>query len=45
MEAWETAQADFHDYRAAERAEGNKIDAKEEWPAYWEKARLKALGM
>ncbi len=45
LEAWEVAQADFHDYRVAERAKGNKISAKEEWPAYWEKARLKALGM
>lgn len=45
LEAWEVAQADFHDYRVAEREKGNKISAKEEWPAYWEKARLKALGM
>jgi len=45
LEAWEMAQADFHDYRTAERAKGNKINAKEEWPAYWEAARKKALGM
>ena len=45
LEAWEVAQADFHDYRVAERAKGNKISAKKEWPAYWDKARLKALGM
>ena len=43
LEAWEVAQADFHDYRTAERAKGNKISAKKEWPAYWEKARLAAL--
>lgn len=45
LEAWEVAQADFHDYRVAEREKGNKINAKDEWPAVWEKARLKALGM
>ena len=45
LEAWETAQADFHDYRVAEGAKGNKIKAAEAWPDYWEKARLKALGM
>ena len=45
LEAWEVAQADFHDYRVAEREKGNKINAKDEWPTVWEKARLKALGM
>lgn len=45
LEAWEVAQGEFHDYRTAERAKGNKISAKEEWPAVWEAARLKALGM
>lgn len=45
LEAWATAQADFHDYRAAEREKGNKVDASAEWPDYWENARLKALGM
>jgi len=29
LEAWEMAQADFHDYRAAEAAKGNKINASE----------------
>ena len=43
LEAWEVAQADFHDYRTAEREKGNKINAREEWPAYWHKARLAAL--
>ncbi len=43
LEAWETAQADFHDYRAAEAEKGNKIDAEKEWPAYWEKARQESL--
>ncbi len=43
LEAWETAQADFHDYRAAEAEKGNKIDADKEWPAFWEKARQAAL--
>ncbi len=45
LEAWEVAQADFHDYRTEERKKGNKINAKEEWLAYWEAARKKALGM
>ena len=43
LAAWEEAQADFHDWRVAEKAKGNKINAKEEWPAYWEKARMAAL--
>lgn len=43
LDAWEAAQSDFHDYRVAEREKGNKINAKEEWPAVWEKARLAAI--
>jgi uncharacterized protein len=45
LEAWEAAQADFHDHRVAEKEKGNKVDAKEAWPEYWEAARKKALGM
>jgi uncharacterized protein len=45
LEAWEAAQSDFHDMRVAEKAKGNKVNAKEAWPAVWEAARLKALGM
>ena len=44
IEAWGVAQADVHDYRAAERAKGNKIKASDEWPEYWEKARVAAVG-
>jgi len=43
LAAWEEAQADFHDWRVAEKEKGNKINAKEEWPAYWEKARMEKL--
>jgi len=43
LEAWEIAQGDFHDFRAAEREKGNKVDAKDAWPAFWEEARLKAV--
>ena len=40
---WEEAQADFHDWRTAEREKGNKINAKEAWPEYWAKARAEKL--
>ncbi len=43
LTAWEDAQADFHDFRAAEREKGNKVDASEAWPEYWAKARMEAL--
>jgi len=43
LEAWENAQADFHDWRGAESAKGNKVDAKSEWPNYWEDYRAKRL--
>jgi len=43
LEAWEAAQGDFHDYRAAEAAKGNKINANDAWPDFWEKARLAAI--
>jgi TRAP transporter TAXI family solute receptor len=43
LEAWENAQADFHDYRAAEAEKGNKIDAKEAWGPYWEEYRKNNL--
>jgi TRAP transporter TAXI family solute receptor len=43
LEAWEIAQADFHDWRVAEKAKGNKINAKKEWPAYWNKYRAEHL--
>lgn len=39
LDQWGEAQADFHDWRTAEREKGNKIDAKEAWPPYWEKYR------
>jgi hypothetical protein len=43
LDQWGEAQAEFHDWRTAEREKGNKIDAKKEWPAYWEKARMEKL--
>jgi TRAP transporter TAXI family solute receptor len=39
LEQWGEAQAEFHDYRIAEREKGNKIDAKKTWPPYWEEYR------
>jgi len=41
LEAWESAQAEFHDYRSAQREKGNKVDAKAEWPEYWADYRAK----
>jgi TRAP transporter TAXI family solute receptor len=43
LEAWEIAQADFHDWRVAEKEKGNKVNAKEAWPGYWEEYRQKNL--
>lgn len=39
LDQWGEAQAEFHDYRVAEREKGNKIDAKTAWPPYWEEYR------
>ncbi len=39
LELWGDAQEKFHGFRAAESEKGNKIDAKEEWPAFWEEYR------
>ncbi len=36
---WGDAQDEFHTWREAEAAKGNKIDPKEAWPEYWEKYR------
>jgi hypothetical protein len=36
---WESAQGEFHDFRAAEREKGNNVDPKEAWPEFWEKYR------
>jgi TRAP transporter TAXI family solute receptor len=43
MEAWDEAQAEFTDWRIAEQEKGNKVDPKEAWPEYWEKARMEKL--
>jgi TRAP transporter TAXI family solute receptor len=43
LAAWEEAQTEFTDWRVAEGAKGNKINAKEAWPEYWEKARTSKL--
>lgn len=41
LEQWGDAQAEFTDFRVAEREKGNKVDAKEAWPPYWEDYRAK----
>jgi len=41
--AWDAAQAEFHDWRKAEQEKGNKVDAKEAWPGYWDEYRAKNL--
>lgn len=43
LAAWEETQGEFHDWRVAEEAKGNKVDAKDAWPEYWEKARKEKL--
>ena len=40
---WGEAQANFHEWRTAEREKGNKINAKEAWPDYWAKAKMERL--
>ncbi len=40
LDQWGEAQAEFHEWREAEGAKGNKIDPKEAWPGYWEKYRM-----
>ncbi len=42
IEAWDNAQADFADMRAAERAKGNKI-GNDQWVDYWNKYRAEHL--
>jgi len=43
MTAWEEAQAEFHDWRAAEKEKGNSVDVEEAWLEFWEKAREEKL--
>jgi len=43
LEAWDNAQAEFHDWREAEKAKGNRIDAAEAWAEYWAKWRADHL--
>jgi len=38
-ELWDTTLVEFDKMRAEEREKGNKINAKEAWPEYWQKAR------
>ena len=42
-ELWEETTAKFDEWRAEERKKGNKINAKEAWPDYWQKARDEKL--
>ena len=40
LDQWNEAQAEFHGWREAEAAKGNKINAKDAWPEYWGKYRM-----
>ena len=42
-ELWEETTAKFDEWRAEERSKGNKVNAKEAWPEYWDKARAEKL--
>ncbi|MCA8926965.1 MAG: TAXI family TRAP transporter solute-binding subunit [Alphaproteobacteria bacterium] len=39
LELWGDAQGEFLSWREAEAAKGNKVNAKDAWPEYWEKYR------
>lgn len=41
--AWNEATDEFQKMRAAESEKGNKIDAEEAWPGFWEEYRAKNL--
>lgn len=43
LAAWENAQDEYHAHRAAQREKGETVDAKEDWPEYWEAYRAKNL--
>ncbi len=43
LEAWDNAQAEFHDWREAEKAKGNTIDAEAAWAEHWAKYRARHL--
>lgn len=43
LAAWDEAQAEFHDWRAAEKEKGNSVDVEEAWLEFWEKARQEKL--
>ena len=43
LAAWNDAQAEFHEWRAAEQAKGNAVDAQEAWGSYWEAYRAEHL--
>lgn len=43
LEAWDEAQAEFHDWRAAEKEKGNSVDVEDAWLDFWEKARKEKL--
>ena len=43
LEAWDNAQAEFHDWREAEKAKGNSVDPEEAWAKYWEDYRAEHL--
>lgn len=41
--AWDEAVAAFDDWRVEQKAAGQKVDAEEAWPDYWEEWRKKHL--
>lgn len=41
LEAWGTAQGEFHDMRAAESAKGITVDVDEAWSQHWAAFREK----
>lgn len=43
MAAWTAATDEFQKMRADEQAKGNKIDAEEAWPGFWEEYRTQHL--
>jgi TRAP transporter TAXI family solute receptor len=43
QDLWEKTVVAFDEMRVAEAKKGNKVNAKEAWPEYWEKARAEGL--
>ena len=43
LKGWDDAQASFHEWRQAEKAKGNTVDASEAWASHWEEYRKNNL--